>query len=111
MTKTQLLELIDHEIQWLYYYAHWDARAQLNENSKIYDMRMMGYTKRVIPLWQRCAPCLIRSDRPITELADVSQLEKTNMNNRDVNMTPLEVGMIIFPEMRKEFIKRLKGDS
>lgn len=109
MTKKELLDMIDHEIQWLYYYAHWDSRKQLTEESKIYDMKVMGYTKRVIPLYQRCSPCLIESKSEIKPGMDLSDLTKCNMNDRYKRMTPLEVGMIIFPELRKEFIKRLRG--
>lgn len=110
MNKKELLDLIDHEIQWLYYYAHWDSRAKLTEDSNIYDMRMMGYTKRVIPLHERCSPCLIESKSEIKPGMDLKSLIKCDMSKRNQRMTPLEVGMIVFPEKRKEFIQRLKGD-
>jgi hypothetical protein len=108
MDKKELIKLIDHEIQWLYYYAHRNSRAKLTEESIIYEMDPMEYSKKRMPLYLRCSPCLIESYEEIKPGMNLESLVKCNMDSRHKRLTPLEVGMIVFPEKRIEFIQRLK---
>ena len=73
ITKEKLIEMVDHEINWLYYYSWYEDREKLNESSDVYkDLSRMGYTKRVIPLDLRCPMCILTSD---THIGPGSKLE------------------------------------
>lgn len=106
MTIEELYQLVDHEIDWLYYYALQEDRNILNESSDVYkDLKSIGYTKRQLPLKLRCSPCSILSSKSIEIGIEIDLLEKSD--SRD-GLTPLEVIIKIFPERKMEFLNRLK---
>lgn len=106
MTIEELYRLVDHEIDWLYYYAIQEGRNILNESSDVYkDLKPIGYAKRQLPLKLRCSPCSISSTENIVPGISIELLEKSD--SRD-GLTPLEVVITIFPERKMEFLNRLK---
>lgn len=108
MTEELLHKLIDHEIQWLNYYGLKEDRLKLNEKSNIYtDVRSIGYTKRVVELTFRCSPGLITSDEIITKNTKITELKQDSFPRSVNKFTPLEVYFILFPENKKDIIKRL----
>lgn len=109
MTIEQLNKLVDHEIQWLRYYAREDHRQKLTEDSNIYiDLVSIGYTKRVVPLTLRCLPCTITSPNKINSDTDISELVIDNLPRRENFHSPIEAYMMLFPDKRAEIIERLK---
>jgi hypothetical protein len=109
MTIEELNKLVDLEIQWLYYYAHIDSRNNLNENSNLYtDLVSIGYTKKVVPLFSRCVPCIITSEETIVEGLDVSKLRKDDNGRGENRYSPVEAFIIIFPDKKMEILNRLK---
>lgn len=108
MTETELLKLIDHEIQWLNYYGLREDREILNVDSDIYrDVRSIGYTKRVIPLINRCSPGLITSNVEITENTSIEDLYTCYFPKLQNCYTPLEVWFILFPDEKSQMISKL----
>lgn len=106
MTIEELYQLVDHEINWLYYYALQEGRNILNESSDVYkDLKPIGYAKKQLPLKLRCSPCSITSSMTIEPGIKIELLEKSDSRN---GLTPLEVVIIIFPERKMEFLNRLK---
>jgi len=67
------------EADWLRYYGHSETRmSEKFEDEKFYDRIIsIGYTKRVIPLPQRCSMLNVTSDKPVLE-SDVSDLRVCN---------------------------------
>lgn len=62
MMIEELERYVDHEVQWMQYYAFSDSIKVLNENSELYrDLVSIGYTKRFMPLDKRCARSIITS--------------------------------------------------
>lgn len=108
MTQDLFEKLLDHEIQWLSYYGLREDREKLNENSDIYkDVRSIGYTKRVIPLMDRCSPGLITHDKPITIDSKIEELVQCTFPKGDNKFTPIEVFFILYPERKMEIIKKI----
>lgn len=108
MTQESFDRLLDHEIQWLSYYGLREDREKLNENSDIYkDVRSIGYTKRVIPLMDRCSPGLITSDKPITKETKIEELTSCNFPKGENKFTPVETFFILFPERKMELIQKI----
>jgi hypothetical protein len=109
MTKEQLDRLVDHEIQWLRYYALAEYRNKLTEKSDIYkELKSIGYTKRVIALDSRCLPCTITSSKKIEQGIDLSELTPDSLPRRENFYSPIETYMILFPDKRAEVIEKLK---
>lgn len=109
MTIDELQNLVDYEIQWLYYYANRKSRYSLNEKSSIYgDLSSIGYTKRPMNLESRCCPCIITSNETIVENMDINTLIKTTGKRSNNNYSPVEAYIIIFPEKKMEIINKLK---
>ena len=109
MTIERLNILIDHEINWLYYYGWHEDRANLQESSNIYEaLGRMGYTKRVIPLVLRCPSCMITSETQISQNTKLEELTETSMGRGENKLTPLEAAILLFPERKIEFIERIK---
>jgi len=106
MNINELNEYVDHELQWLRYYAHRDARLLVNLETDFYKLRPMGYVKQMMSLEDRCAPCFIRCDIEIKEGMDLSLLESVRPPRRG-NLTPLEAMCIIFPEKKQGYIDRI----
>lgn len=101
MTKEELKKLVDHEAQWLKYYALADSRAELHFNDILfYDrLRSIGYTKRVTPLDRRCMACVITSDKDVLT-DDISKLKAVG-EPRDHTKncySPLETWIARYPE-------------
>jgi len=109
VTLEELEELVDVELQCLYYYSHWESKNNLNENSNIYnDLISIGYTKKVMKLELRCCPCIITSDETITENFDISKLRVNKTIRGDNKYTPLEVYIKIFPDKKMDILEKLK---
>ena len=100
---------VDHEIDWLYYYAWHESRSALNENSDIYtDLKPLGYVKRLMPLDLRCAKCFLTSDKSIEPGTKIEDLCNASYPRKENVMTPLEVAIKIFPEKKMELLNRLR---
>jgi hypothetical protein len=109
ITEKDFIEAIEHEINWLYYYAWYEDREKLNEKSDVYrDLSRMGYTKRVLPLDLRCPMYILTSDKPIEPGIKVEDLKIVQERRTDKNLTPLEVAIKIWPERKMEFLNKLK---
>jgi len=108
MTEMEFNKLIDHEVQWLSYYGLREDREKLNIDSDIYrDVRSIGYTKRVIPLMERCSPGLITSDVKITENLNLEELYQVTFPKYENRFTPIETFFILYPQRKIEIIERL----
>lgn len=109
MTEKDFWELVNHEIDWLYYYAWNKSRSLLNENSDLYsDLQPIGYVKRPLPLDIRCAKCVLTSDKPIEVGMNIEDLYPVSFPRRENIMTPLEIAIKIFPERKMELLDRLR---
>jgi len=101
VTKEELRKLVDHEAQWLKYYALAESRAELHfKDILFYDrMKSIGYTKRVTPLDRRCMAAVITSDNNVLT-DDISELRPVG-EPRDHNKncySPLEAWVARYPE-------------
>jgi hypothetical protein len=66
------------EADWLRYYCHSDYKTDPFNDALFYDrIQSIGYTKKVIPLSQRCSMLNITSDKPVLE-SDVTDLVISN---------------------------------
>lgn len=111
MDKKEFEKLINHEVDWLKYYAFWEDREKLTIDSELYeDLRSIGYAKVNTPLDKRCPKCIVTSDEIITENTNVEDIYYiANLRNHEENRyTPLEVYLIIYPEKKQEIIDKLK---
>jgi hypothetical protein len=109
MTEEELYKLVDHEIQWLRYYALAEYRNKLTDKSDIYnELISIGYAKRTTSLDLRCLPCTITSSKKIEAGIDLSELTIDSLPRRENFISPIEAYMIIFPNRRGAIIERLK---
>jgi len=111
ITIQELKKLVKHELDWLKYYGLRETRQKLTVDSEICDeIVSIGYTKRVIPLDQRCAAGIITSDEKIAPGIDIGKLENVYFpHDRENNRyTPLEAYMVIFPDDKERLIEYLK---
>jgi hypothetical protein len=71
------------EAEWLKYYGHQESRLVEDfSDANFYDrIQSIGYTKRVIALYQRCSMLNVTSDKPVLE-CDINEL-KISDTNRD----------------------------
>lgn len=112
MNKEELYKLVNKEIEWLIYYGYRADREKLTINSNIYEeVNSIGYTKRKMPLDQRCAPCILTANEIITKDLDLEKLticyeKRDNSKNK---YTPLEVYLILFPDERNDIIEKIKN--
>ena len=112
MNKEDLRKLVDHEIQWIKYYAHERSKHPLHLNDHlVYDRLVsIGYTKRVLSLDRRCPATILTSQTSI--LSDDLELVQPIGEPRDHSKnyyTPLEVWIIKFPndvDWILEYIKK-----
>lgn len=112
MKYEDLLKYVEHELQWLRYYANRETRESLNLESNLYsDLKSIGYTKRVIPLDLRCTCARISSESKITEKSELETLsEVTDTRNNEKNIfTPLEIFWMRYPEKRDWVIFKLNN--
>jgi hypothetical protein len=112
MKYEDLFKYVEHELQWLRYYANRETRESLNSKSDLYrDLKSIGYTKRVIPLDLRCTCARISSDSPISEKSDIENLKVfSDPRNTDKNIfTPLEIFWMKYPEKRDWVIHSLNS--
>lgn len=72
-----ILRAAETEADWLRYYGHSETRlVEKFEDCKFYDrITSIGYTKRVIPLPNRCSMMNITSDKPVFE-SDLEDLRQ-----------------------------------
>jgi len=101
MKIEELKKYVIHELEWLRYYALEDSRKKLNNESSIYDQLVsIGYTKRVIPLPNRCSAAWIKMiDNNIELSKEYPRCIEKNI------YTPLEVWLKLYPESFDE-VKR-----
>lgn len=111
MTKEELKKLIDHEIQWLSYYATRESRRSLTEHSSIYEhLVSIGYTKKIIPLDKRCTCGVVTSEQPITKDTKIEDVF-LSINARDTKtncFSPLETYWILYPEEISSIIDQIQ---
>ena len=101
MKIEELKNYVIHELEWLRYYALEDSRKKLNNDSSIYDQLVsIGYTKRVIPLPNRCSAAWIKMNGNDLELSK----EHPRCIEKNI-YTPLEVWLKLYPESFDE-VKR-----
>jgi hypothetical protein len=109
MTLDELNKLVDHEIQWLYYYSTTESKNNLNENSEIYrDLKPMNYSKRIMKLDLRCCPCTITSDKEITSNTDISELKTDDYVRSENKLSPVEAFIKLYPDKKMLLLNRLK---
>lgn len=89
----KILRAAETEADWLRYYG--DARTRLVdkfEDCKFYDrIKSIGYTKRVVPLPNRCSMMNITSDKPVLESSLEDLREEYSIRNHEKNVyTALE---------------------
>jgi len=93
MKIEELKKYVVHELEWLRYYALEEKRKVLNNKSSVYDQLVsIGYTKRVIPLPNRCSAAWIKMENGNIELSDYPRCVEKNI------FTPLEVWLVLYPE-------------
>ena len=105
MTEKEFEIAIEQEISWLRYYAL--KRDELTESSNLYDdLISIGYTKRVIPLSDRCPKFIVTSENQITEKTRIEDLViiTERRNTQDNKFTPLEV--LWMDKTKREWIIR-----
>lgn len=114
MNIQELEAYVEHEIKWLTYYIHKDARNRvMTEDVNPYtDLKPMGYVKRMMSLEDRCVPCFFTADGGIKEGMDLNLLQRVGPPREEGKLTPFETLSIIYPERRIEFLKKLEfGDN
>ena len=107
MKEEELQKHIEHELQFLRYYANRESRISLAESSDLYSVlyerHHPGFTNtRILPLTLKCAPCMITSNTAITKNSSVDDVFETK-DSRDIEKnvyTPLEAFWIMFPKRR-----------
>lgn len=110
MEKEDLVKLVNQEIEWLCYYGYREDRMKLTINSDIYkELRSIGYTKRVVPLDKRCAPCLINNNNEIVENSNISNLQIDCFPKDGNKLTPLEAFIVIYPSEKENCIIRIRN--
>lgn len=110
MKKEEFLKYVEHEINWLKYYARKDTREKLTVNSNLYkDLISIGYAKRYTPLPQRCAGCILTADKNITSEITIEDLyiSYALKNNEENRYTPLEIFWMKFPNERINILQKL----
>lgn len=99
---------IDHETQWLKYYANSNSKVLLTtETENIYDtLKSIGYTKRVLPLDMRCKYCTVTSNKKIDKDVDITDLFSIGegRDSKNNKFTPLEIFWMKYPEKRQYII-------
>lgn len=109
MTLEELNKLVDHEIQWLYYYSTAESKNNLNENSEIYrDLKPMNYSKKIIKLDLRCCPCTITADEIITSNTNISDLRTDDYLRDENKLSPVEAFIKLYPDKKMLLFDRLK---
>lgn len=110
MTLIDLLKMVDHEIQWLGYYALERTKKDLCINSNLYEtLKDIGYSKVTTNLKTRCSFTTLKSTNVVTENTEIESIERVGvgMSHLEFHYTPLEVFWIMFPEERSGVIERL----
>ncbi len=111
MTKEELMKFSDQEIQWLRYYSTKKSRAELVDVKNLYeDLVRMGYSKRQMPLYTRCAAAMLTSDKDINSNTDVSDVYIVpRERNVDINIfTSLEVLIVLYTDEQESVLEKLK---
>ena len=89
----KILKAAQTEADWLRYYGQSDTRlSEKFEDCNFYDrIKSIGYTKRVMPLPNRCSMLNITSDKPVLESNIEDLREEFSIRNHDKNVyTALE---------------------
>ena len=96
------------EIDFLRYYGYREDVNVLTTESNIYrDVRSIGYTKRSMPLYNRCSPVSITSLEIIHGGTLLESLYQVYTWDRDNIYTALEIIWMLFPERRPEILHKL----
>jgi len=104
-----LNDWVDHEVQWLSYYSTSESRSKLTLDSEIYlDLVTMGYCKKPTPLYIRCSICLLSNGSKIDKNTDISTIKTIHRVKTDVDYTPLELFLIIYPTEKERILNRLR---
>lgn len=81
MTLEELNKYAEQETSWLRYYGNGKPEERIAEkydDAKFYDRIVsIGYTKRVIPLANRCAACYVTADKPVLE-CEIEELKSVS---------------------------------
>ncbi len=103
---------VDHEIQWLNYYALSRSRSDLKiTDPNPYDiLKDIGYSKVTTDLKLRCAHCTLTNGEVITNRTNIDTLkvDGVGMYYAELHYTPLEIYWIMYPEDRESMINRLR---
>ena len=108
MNYEDLLKYVEHELQWLRYYANSDTRKSLTVDSNIYEhLVSIGYTKRVIPLDRRCSPCTLTGSDifNIDSMIAIGEGRDSEKNK----WTPLEVFWVNYPDKKNWVLEKLNN--
>ena len=109
--KKQLERWIDHELSFLRYYGFREDRMKLTNDSNLYeDIRVIGYTKRPMPLKNRCIPAVIKCDTEINSNTKIEELYTTQERTGDI-YSPCEVFMKMFPDRKGDIIGIIKSEE
>jgi hypothetical protein len=112
MKFEEIYKLAQKEAEWLRYYGHTDTRnADSFEDEKFYDRIIsIGYTKRVIPLSNRCAMDYISGNSNVMGLEADEITSVSGPRNHEKNIyTPLEYIIGTKKEGYEELIKIIKN--
>lgn len=104
----------EQEADWIHYYGH--SVHRLSENFydiNFYDrIQSIGYTKRVIPLWRRCAGLYVTSNKNVLKSSIDELIPISEPRNHDKNIyTILEYIIGTEHESREYLINKIKYGS
>ena len=114
MNYNEIYILAKKEAEWLRYYGHSESRSADNfDDEKFYDRIIsIGYTKRVIPLPNRCAMDYISSKLWEVSVMDVETdniVSVSGPRNHEKNIyTPLEYIIGARKEGYEELVRIIK---
>jgi len=112
MKLEELNKYAEQEASWLRYYGNGFPEERIVEkfeDAKFYDrITSIGYTKRVIPLSNRCAAYYITADKPVLECELDELIGISGPRNHEENIyTALEYSLAKNVGNHEEFRKTL----
>jgi len=111
MDLNSLINMVDHEIQWLNHYSLESSRDKIDINSEVYDvLKDIGYSKVTTDLKTRCSYCTLTNGSEITENTDIGTIvvKGVGMYHLEFHYTPLEVFWILFKDKRIDIVSKLR---
>lgn len=96
MTLEDLNKYAEQETSWLRYYGNGKPEDRISDkydDANFYDRIVsIGYTKRIIPLPNRCVACYITASKPVLECSIEELIGVSGPRNHENNVyTALEV--------------------